>query len=282
MRFDDYCQAKESEALRAVLPPYKTVSAEHRPDDAEIGSEWTRRIFDGPFYRASRPPAPSLPIVNLVFVQSADGNTVVPNPSTLGGGDVDKHVIYEGLSRVDADAVMAGAATARAENMMFSVWHPELVALRRRLGLPRHPAQVVISISGALPFERGLMFRTPELRVFVVTSTFGAIAIRAMVESRPWIEVIDAGDQLSITAAMSELRARGVRTVSCVGGPMTATSLLREQLVSDVYLTTSPRPGGVPGTPYYRGPAIPMARLVEKAGQGAEEGVRFEHFRVER
>jgi hypothetical protein len=30
----------------------------------------------------------------------------------------------------------------------FSVWHPELVALRESLGLSRHPAQVVVSKRG--------------------------------------------------------------------------------------------------------------------------------------
>ena len=83
--------------------------------------------------------------MSLVFVQSRDGNTVADNPSTLGGGDTDKHLVYEGLSRVDADAVLAGAATARSERMVFSVWHPELVALRCSLGHRRHPAQVVVT-----------------------------------------------------------------------------------------------------------------------------------------
>ena len=47
-----------------------------------------------------------------VFVQSADGNTGARNPADLGGGETDKHLIYEGLSRVDVDGVLAGAATS--------------------------------------------------------------------------------------------------------------------------------------------------------------------------
>ena len=78
-----------------------------------------------------------LPAIDLVFVQSRDSNTVADNPSTLGGGDTDEHLVYEGLSRVDADAVLAGAATARSERMVFSIWHPELVALR--CSLPQAP-----------------------------------------------------------------------------------------------------------------------------------------------
>jgi hypothetical protein len=47
------------------------------------------------------------------------------------------HLIYEGLSRVAADAVLAGAADSDRQ-VLFSVWRPELVALRETLGLPRH------------------------------------------------------------------------------------------------------------------------------------------------
>jgi hypothetical protein len=64
-----------------------------------------------------------------------------------------------------------------------------------------------------------------------------------------------------------------------VGGRTTASALLRERLVSDVYLTTSATEGGAPGTPYYAGP-IRRERVVLKAGRGPEEGVRFEHFMV--
>ena len=70
-----------------------------------LGNEWTRKVFDGPFY--VRESAGALPVTSLVFVQSRDGNTGADDPGTLGGGDTDKHLIYEGLSRVLADAVRA-------------------------------------------------------------------------------------------------------------------------------------------------------------------------------
>jgi len=52
-------------------------------------------------------------VCSLVFVQAADGNTVASDPALLGGGQTDKHIVYEGLSRVAADAVLAGARTVR-------------------------------------------------------------------------------------------------------------------------------------------------------------------------
>ena len=50
---------------------------------------------------------------------------------------------------------------------LFSVWHPELVALRSSLTLPRHPAQIVVSRHGRLDFN-ALLFNVPDLRVFVI------------------------------------------------------------------------------------------------------------------
>ena len=90
-----------------------------------------------------------LPAANLVFVQSRDGNTVTGDPSALGGGEADKHLIYEGLSRVAADAVLAGARTIRGGDLVLSVWRPELVALRAAMDLPRHPMQIVATLRGA-------------------------------------------------------------------------------------------------------------------------------------
>jgi riboflavin biosynthesis pyrimidine reductase len=215
-----------------------------------------------------------------VFVQSRSGNTIAANPSTLGGGETDAHFIYEGLSRIDADAVLAGAGTARGDRIVFSVWHHELVALRLARGHERHPAQVIVTGRGDLPFESGLMFNEPMLRVFVITSSLVAGLLRERMQRRPWVEVVDAGDPVSLDTAMRHLRHRGIREVSAVGGRQTATALLGEGLVRDVYLTTSAIEAGEPNTPFYQGSPPTLTRVLAKAGGGAEEGVRFEHFLV--
>ena len=280
-RFDAYCRRKEAAARAASIPGYTTGQSEAGLGMVPLGNAWSRRLFDGDFYRSRTPSDEELPITSLVFVQSRGGNTVANDPSTLGGGETDLHLVYEGLSRVDADAVMAGAATARSREIVFSVWHPELVALRLARGLPRHPAQVVVTDRGELRFDDGLMFQEPDLRVLVVTRSTSAAVIRARVLGRAWIDVIDAGEPLSLTRAMRELRARGIGVVSCVGGRRTATALLREGLVQDIYLTTSVIEAGEPNTPYYEGPPLPLRRVVLKDGTGPEAGVRFEHFLVE-
>jgi riboflavin biosynthesis pyrimidine reductase len=279
MRFDEYCRRKEAAALAATLPAYRTVFSHVVDGLAAVGNGWSRHLFDGPFYRTATSAPGSLDI-NLVFVQSREGNTGADDPSTLGGGETDKHLIYEGLSRVDVDAVLSGASTAREPELVFSVWHPEMVALRRELGHGRHPAQIIVTQSGELPLDEGLMFTTPELRVIVVSTTATAVRLSRAVASRPWIDVIDAGNPLSLPLAMTKLRDRGIRAISCVGGRATATVMLRAGIVSDLYLTTSPISAGEPHTPFYEGPPLSLTKVVEKVGQEREAGVRFEHFVV--
>jgi riboflavin biosynthesis pyrimidine reductase len=278
--FADYCRRRAAAAVAARLPRYiTTFDASPRHGFIPLGNDWTKTLFDGPFY--VREPSGTLPATNLVFVQSRDGNTGADDPGTLGGGDTDKHLVYEGLSRVLADAVLSGASTARGDETVLSIWHPELVALRLAHGQPRHPAQVVVTRSGNLPFDSGLMFTTPDLRAFVIAPSRTARTVRQRVAERPWIDVIDAGDELSLTRAMQELATRGMRIVSAIGGRRTAGALIDEGLVSDLYLTTAPRSGGEPQTPFYHGPPLPLDRLVEKVGTGEEAGVRFEHFAFE-
>jgi len=278
-RFNEYCRRREQAALESQIPGYVTREDTQPRDMVRIESPWTRPLFDGPFYRSSTSSVPGTPITSLVFVESRDGNTVASDPASLGGGHTDLHLIYEGLSRLDADAVLAGASTARAKDIVFSVWHPELVSLRLARGRSRHPTQVVVTDSGDLRFEDGLMFNEPALRVFVVTRTRVVDAIRDRIVRKPWIGVVDAGEPLSFERALQTLRGHGIEVMSCVGGRRTATALLRERLVSDIYLTTAARDGGAPGTPYYDGPPLPLDRVVLKAGQASERGVTFEHLR---
>ena len=279
-RFDAYCQRKEQAASAAALPGYVTAEIRDCGGLVSLENPWSRALFDGAFYRSAMPARPDIPNTSLVFVQSRDGNTVASDPSALGGGDTDLHLIYEGLSRVDADAVLAGAATARGKDIVFSVWHPELVALRLARGKPRHPAQVVVTDVGSLRFDEGLMFQEPSLRVFVITRSGAVKAIQDRLAGRPWIEVIDAGEPVSFACAMQQLGRGGIEVLSCVGGPRTAKGLLDEQLVRDIYLTTSGIDAGTPGTPYHGGRRPSLDRVLLKDGQGTEAGVRFEHLIV--
>jgi riboflavin biosynthesis pyrimidine reductase len=283
-RFESYARRKTEQALAARLSGFVTVTepAGTDPELIRIGSEWTRPLFDGWFYRSANDDKRRLPAVSLVFVQSADANTEADDPSTLGGGETDKHLVYEGLSRIDADAVLAGASTAGGEEIVFSVWHPELVQVRLERGKSRHPAQVVVTQRGGLPVETALLYNEPSLRVIVIASRAAADSLGPKIHNRPWIEVLDTGEAIDIRRGLEELHARGITVVSAIGGRRTARVLMHEGAVSDLYLTTSPVKGGIADTPLVHGPLPAHRVIMEKEGRDAERGVRFEHLVFER
>jgi riboflavin biosynthesis pyrimidine reductase len=219
--------------------------------------------------------------VSLVFVQSSDRNTGADNPDDLGGGPVDKHFVYEGLSRVAADAVMAGATTAAGGRTLFSVWHPELVALRAALGLPRHPVQIIVSGDGRFDIERSLACNVPDVRAIVITSPGASARFVEAADRRPWLSVVATPDR-DLRRALEWIRAEhGIDRVSAIGGRMTATSLIDARLVQDLYLTTAATPGGEPNTPLYAGTDPPrLDRIVAKRGTDPHYPILFEHLAI--
>jgi riboflavin biosynthesis pyrimidine reductase len=268
------------EAIRAPIRPLRTLddrSARFSPQ--RIGNEWTRRMYDGDVYLFD--PPDELPAISLVFVQSLDGNTGASNPDDLGGGPTDKHLIYEGVSRVAADAVLAGAATATGRDAFFSVWHPELVPWRQQLGFARHPAQIVLSKDGRLDVKRTLLFNVPHVPVFVLAGAACGDRCRTQFAERPWITVIPL-DPGGLAAAMGRLRRdHGIRRISAIGGRTAASALLDAGLIQDLWLTTAPAAGGDPNTPLYTGQRPPAFDLiVRKQEEDTASPIVFEHLKA--
>ena len=278
MDFQSFVERKTRAAEQAVIVPLVTLDdrASGHPV-RRIGTAWTRALFDGDFYLVD--PPQERPALSLVFVQSRNGNTVVPDPATLGGGPVDFHLIYEGLSRVAADGVAAGAATV-GRKVFFSVWHPEIVALRRELGLPRHPAQVVVSRHGRVNLQDSLLFNVPEVPVFLVINADGLGHLEPALAERPWIRVVRITNNNLADAFRQLRREHGLARISVVGGRTVATSLLDEGLIQDLCLTTSALEGGKPDTPFYAGDRSPVLQVLVRKRGAEPAAITFEHFTV--
>ena len=275
LAFERFVAKKEADAVRAQLWPLRTETDCHPPDAIAIGNDWTRRLFDGDFY-VSPPPDSQLPSTSLVFVQSRDGNTGANDPSALGGGETDKHLIYEGLSRVAADAVLAGAQTIRGGRIVLSTWHPELVALRASLERPRHPIQIIATLRG-MPFEDALILNVPDLRVVLLTIPSWLALMHHQLVPRPWITPVIMETPGDLAGAFRQLRTLGIERISCIGGRTLARQLIDAGLIQDLYLTTSANEGGEPDTPLYSTP-IRAPIVVRKHGTGPDTGVVFEQF----
>ena len=87
-------------------------------------------------------------------------------------------------------------------------------------------------------------------------------------------------DEAGLRGPLSRLRHEfGIERISAVGGRMTATSLVDQGLVQDLYLTTSGQDGGEPDTPWYAGRKPPrLERVAAKRGGGPDTGLLFEHL----
>jgi riboflavin biosynthesis pyrimidine reductase len=268
LSFRDYCRRKEAAAMAAPLAGLTTIAEEAGGADLlSFGNAWTRQLFDGDFHRSAGPASPELPSVSLILSE-ADGAYGVTVP----------HLLHEGLTRVDADAVLGGIGSEASGNEVCSVWHPELVKLRADRGLPRHPIQVLVTNSCDVPFESCLLFREPSLPVIVVTRSSLVDTARARLRTSPWVDVLGAGDPLDLRLALSRLRDRGVAVVTCVGGRRIATTLLDAGLITDLYITVREPGSAASALAFYNGPPLMRRRLLSKAGRGAEGAVRFEHL----
>lgn len=279
--FSVYAQRKEEAASSAALARFATLE-DHSASfgGTPIGNGWTRRLYDGDFHLSLEPDV-AAPAISLVFVQSRDGNTGAGNPDDLGGGPLDKHLIYEGLSRVACDAVMAGAKTVEGGDVFFSVWRPELVELRESLGLPRHPAQIIVTGRGCVDLENSLIFHVPEVKVFILSSPDGCARLAEAASRHPSVELVTMNDG-ELRKPLEFLRAeRGIRRISAVGGRTTATSLLDAGLVQDILLTTTEQQAGEPGTPMYVGDRPPaLETIVKKRGTDPDCPIVLEHLAI--
>lgn len=276
-----FINRKEKGEKKARIPGYKTlIDQSSQFKLIQVSSKFTDNLFDGPFYY-SESPDPKFPSVNLVFVQDKFGNTEAENPADLGGGETDHHLIYEGLSRVYVDGVLAGANTIRGSGIFLSVWHPEMVKFREAIGLPRHPAQILATASGKIGLDSELIFNIPELKVYILTTNEGRANLESGLPKRPWVEAISTGEESDLRKGLKILRTKGVRTISAIGGRTLATDLIDQGLIQDLYLTTSQVALGESNTPFYVGEKRYNKNLVlRKEGKGEEKGIIFEHLRL--
>jgi riboflavin biosynthesis pyrimidine reductase len=272
--FEAFVEQKTRDASAAHICTLATVMEQFEAAVTRIGNRWTRAHYDGDFPLVDA--ATDRTSLSLAFVQSPAGNTAAADPGTFGGGETDKHLLYEGLSRVAADAVLVGARTLDPTTF-FSIWHPEIVALRRDLGLARHPAQIVVSRRGHFDVT-SLLFNVPDVPLFLIGGEECLVRHARALRERPWVLPI-AWLGVDLTAPIERLRREhGIRRISAVGGRLTATQLVDDRLAQDVYLTTGSREGGAANTPWYAGTAPPsLAVTTRKEWTDAGSRLIFEH-----
>jgi riboflavin biosynthesis pyrimidine reductase len=161
------------------------------------------------------PAPPDRPHVAAMMVSSLDGRAAVAGSSRPLGGPADLQLLV--ALRRAADAVIVGPSTVRAEGY----------------GRMRSPA-VLVSRSFDLPWEAGL-FAAPDQPVLVYTHRAAGEApdVAAAVE-------VVRMDEPALETVLADLRARGVESLLCEGGPTLNRALLAAGLLDELFLTLSP------------------------------------------
>ncbi|HEY0937670.1 MAG TPA: dihydrofolate reductase family protein [Trebonia sp.] len=204
---------------------------------------------------------PGRPYTIASCAVSLDGYLDDASPSRLilsGAADLDE---VDGL-RGQADAILVGAGTIRADNPRLLVRDPARVAARTAAGQPPHPLRVTLTATGDLD---------PEASFFAGPGTPLVYAARAAVPlARERLgnraAVIDAGPELSLAAVLADLSAkRAVPTLLVEGGSVILRDLLAAGLADELRLAIAPFFVGDPAAPrfalparYPHGPAAPM------------------------
>ena len=218
---------------------------------------------------AERAPA-DRPYLALNMAATADGRVSIGGRSAPVAGAADRELFHE--LRTQADAVMAGAGTVRAERYGPITKNPDLAARRERDALA-----IVVSGSLDLPTDLPLLADASS-RVVIVTASDESLDVQAD------LSYIRQPPDGTLAGALRSLREdHGVRSVLCEGGPHLNSELFREGLVDELFLCLSPRIAGEPDQPAsLEGVALPEPVDLEVVSLHEAEDHLFFRYRVRR
>jgi riboflavin-specific deaminase-like protein len=194
------------------------------------------------------PGSPDRPFLAINMVATVDGRAAL-NGSAVGiGSPTDHRLLFE--LRAEADVVMHGAGTVRADPLSARVPH-DLVAQRTARGQSPQPLGAIVTRSGNLPARHP--YYDSSTLIYVTSD-------RPVPVDQPTVEICRVAD---VHAAVCDLARRGIRRVLCEGGPTLNSALFRAQLIDEVFLTIAPKLlGGEDPLTVIRGPLFPtMLRL---------------------
>ncbi|NKX53809.1 pyrimidine reductase family protein [Arthrobacter mobilis] len=242
-----------SGALRAI----NQVFPEHIPD-----------ATDGQLLDWYAVPDGDRPWVRFNFVSSLDGAATYEGRAGGLGDVVDQHVFT--LLRRQADVILVGAGTVRAEGYAGPLLSEEDLAWRAGRGLPAHPAIAVVSGSLDLDPAGGFFAQAPVRPVLLTSARAGAARRQALSEVA---DVIDVGTGSAEPARIVEaLAGRGWHSIHSEGGPVLFGAFQAAGLVDELCLTLSPVLAGgtgkriADGGPEQTLQGMELVHILESAG----------------
>ena len=219
----------------------------------------------------------------MVFISSADGSAALEGRSGGLGSPADARQFA--LAREDADVILVGAGTVRAEGYEGPLLAP--AACRRRAAEGRAPHPPVAVVSGSADLDPGsAFFAQAPVRPLVVTTDRAAREhprrVAALAEAA---NVVTAGEEaVEGPALLAALAARGMRVVHGEGGPALFGSLAAADLVDELVLSIAPVLAGGSGprvlaAPHDDGALPTRLHLVEVLHEDSMLFARYVHAR---
>jgi len=226
-------------------------------------------------YQGERPAPPGRPWVMANMVAGLDGSAAIDGRVRGLSGEVDRALFVH--LRAQADVVLVGAATVRAERYGPLRLTDEQRKARLDAGRTEVPRLAVVSRSLVLDWDGPAFTSDDGPRPLVVTSWSAPVELRAEAEAHA--EVLVAGeDTVDLAAVLAELGDAGASVVLTEGGPMLLGELVAEGLLDELCLTLAPVLGGdalpVAVWPPGRRPA-PEVHLVEAREVGGHLFLRY-------
>ena len=237
-----------------------------KPDTVQIGE-----LLAGLRLRDHAPDGRPYVIAN--FVCSVDGRATFQGGSGHLGDEGDLEV-FRALRR-EADAVLVGTGTLRAEQYGRILKIAQSRERRRHRGLSAEPLATTLTRSGDVPLDIPL-FAEPEAEVVLFSGReIDVSGVAAQVE----VVVLDPP---GLGGALAHLRAHHqVRLLLCEGGPVLLAALVRERLLDELFLTLAPQlTGGGSSPSLTTGPELPELRALELVGVLERAGSLFLRYRV--
>jgi len=168
--------------------------------------------------------------------------------------------------RAEADVVLVGAGTVRAERYGPVVLSEEQSAARGADGRTPTPPIAVVSRSLQFDWSAPLFAAGPGPRPLIVTCETADADRRS--EAADHAEVLVAGDaEVDLDAALDQLADRGLRRVLTEGGPALLGELIELGLLDELRLSIAPVVGGDP---------LPIATATESDHPGGRSLTTFD------
>ncbi|RMF76069.1 MAG: 2,5-diamino-6-(ribosylamino)-4(3H)-pyrimidinone 5'-phosphate reductase [Acidobacteria bacterium] len=220
-------------------------------------------------------------VVGCVAV-SADGKI---DSARREGGGFQSRLDRDRLDalRAQADALVVGARTIRAEDPPFRVRDPARRHRRRELGRPEQPLVVVVSRSGRIPADARVLREPAGGRLLAMPRDAPAPSPELETAVRQGLlEIVRCGERdVALDELLDELARRDVRRVLVEGGGETLAGFVEQDLLDELCVTVCPvLLGGRDAPTAVEGRGLPVARrrhleLLELERAGGELFLRY-------